>query len=100
MQFSKYKAKITATIVIILMVTSITMMTANVLNVPEANAAEVGIAGPLPAGITPAVNTQTVCSLSVRPRIVGLGQAVLVNAWLCPATQNVRNVRGYKFTFT
>jgi hypothetical protein len=100
MQISKYKAKITATIVIILMVTSMIMMTANVLNVPEANAAEVGIAGPLPAGKIPAVNTQTVCSLSVRPRIVGLGQAVLVNAWLAPATQNVRNVRGYKFTFT
>jgi hypothetical protein len=69
-------------------------------NVPTAQAAEVGIAGPLPAGVTPAVNTQTVCSLSVRPRLVGLGQSVLVNAWLCPATQNIRNVRGYKFTFT
>jgi hypothetical protein len=76
------------------------MHMANVPNVQIAKGAEVGIAGPLPAGKTPAVNTQTVCSLSVRPRVVGLGQAVLVNAWLCPATQNVRSVRGFIFTFT
>ena len=92
------KTKITATIAIVLMMTSIMLIA--IPETPVAQAAEVGIAGPLPAGVTPAVNTQTICSLSVRPRLVGVGQSVLVNAWLCPATQNVRNVRGYKFTFT
>ncbi len=92
------KTKLTSIIVIVLMMTSIMLIA--VPNVPIANGAEVSIAGPLPAGKTPAVNTQTVCSLSVRPRLVGLGQSVLVNAWLCPATQNVRHVSGYLFTFT
>ncbi|HLN46620.1 MAG TPA: PQQ-binding-like beta-propeller repeat protein, partial [Candidatus Sulfotelmatobacter sp.] len=92
------KSKLTSIIVIVLMMTSIMLIAVPLVLV--VNGAEVGIAGPLPAGKTPAVNTQTVCSLSVRPRLVGLGQSVLVNAWLCPATQNVRNVRGYLFTFT
>jgi len=98
MEISFNKTKMTSTIVIVLMMASVMLIA--VPNMQVANAAEVGIPGPLPAGATPAVNTQTICSLSVRPRLVGIGQSVLVNAWLCPATQNVRNVRGYKFTFT
>jgi len=98
MEIQINKPKTASTIVIVLMMASVILIAAP--NVLTAKAAEVGIAGPLPAGVTPAVNTQTICSLSVRPRLVGVGQSVLVNAWLCPATQNVRNVRGYKFTFT
>ena len=98
MQISIKTAKITAAIVVVLMMASILLIASP--NFSVANAAEVAVAGPLPANKTPAVITKTVCSLSIRPRLVGLGQSVLINAWLAPATQNVRAVRGYKFTLT
>jgi len=39
---------------------------------------------PLPPGVTPDLRVRTVACLSFRPNPVGVGQPVLINAWLMP----------------
>ncbi|MCX8178179.1 MAG: hypothetical protein N3F10_07825, partial [Candidatus Bathyarchaeota archaeon] len=39
---------------------------------------------PLPSGVTPDHRVRTVACLSFRPNPVGVGQPVLINAWLMP----------------
>lgn len=58
------------------------------------------IPGPLASGITPDVIVKTVAFLSFRPNPVGLGQTVLVNMWLNPATHASRYLSDYKVTIT
>jgi hypothetical protein len=91
-------AKATA-IVSILLMTSV-MLIANVPNVSVVQADEVSISGPLPAGKTPAVITETVLSLSAKPAVVGVGQSVLVNVWLNPSVTRTRVIKTYTFTIT
>jgi hypothetical protein len=98
MQISIKMAK-TTVIALVLLMASI-MLFANVSNVPVVKAAEVATIGPPPAGVTPAVTTKTVCSLSVKPAVLGLGQTFLVNVWLNPAVTAQRAVRTYTFTIT
>ncbi len=61
---------------------------------------EVPVKGQIPAGKTPNATTSTVCSLSARPSIVGLGQIILVNAWLNPAVTRDRVIKTFIFTIT
>jgi hypothetical protein len=56
----------------------------------------------LPSGVTPSVTAETIAHLSFRPRIVGLGQPVLVNEWIQAITlvANFKFYQAYKVTFT
>lgn len=54
--------------------------------------------GPIPNGITPDVIVPTQAYLAVTPNPVGLGQSILVNVWLTPATHVSRYHSGFKVT--
>ena len=56
--------------------------------------------GPLPAGVTPDLTIDTIPYLSISPNPIGLGQSLLVNIWVQPATQVNRAHTGYSVTFT
>ena len=55
---------------------------------------------PLPSGVTPDYQVDTTAYLSFRPNPVGVGQPVLVNVWLTPATHVSRYLSDYKVTIT
>ena len=56
----------------------------------------------VPAGVTPEVTAETIAHLSFRPRIVGVGQPVLLNYWLQSVTlgANYKYTQSYKITIT
>jgi hypothetical protein len=56
--------------------------------------------GPVPNGITPSVSIDTIPYLSFSPNPIGVGQDLLVNVWLQPATQVNRAHTGYTVTIT
>jgi hypothetical protein len=97
-KISANKPKMMSAIAILLMMTSILLIAAPM--VPSAKAAEVSTAGALPAGKVPAATTPTVCSLSVKPAVAGVGQYVLVNVWLNPSVTAARVIKTYEFTIT
>ena len=106
MQITKYKPKITATIVIILMMASAIPMImpvnaqygygnwSNPMN-PRPNGSI-----PLPAGVTPDVTLKTSVCLSFRPNPVGVGQPILVNMWMDPPVAVTRYLSDFKVTIT
>jgi hypothetical protein len=98
MEISINKSKMTSAIVIVLMMASIMLIAVPIL--PAAQAAEVSTSGPLPAGKIANTTTPTVCSLSVKPAVAGVGQYVLVNVWLNPAVTAARVIKTYEFTIT
>ena len=55
---------------------------------------------PLPSGVTPDVTIDTIATLSFTPNPIGVGQTLLVNLWLHPATHTSRYLVGYTVTFT
>jgi hypothetical protein len=93
------KTKLTATIVIVLMTTSIMLMA-----LPAQAATYTNIQNPhgilLPAGVTPDVTVKTSLGLSVSPNPIGLNQPLLVNMWINPPVTNARFLTGYTVTFT
>ena len=92
MKNSISKTKMTATIVLVLLMASVTLM-ANVPVQPvQAQlAAEQQVTGPLPAGVTANYTRSTTAQLSFRPNPVGVGQIFLVNIWTTPATHAESN---------
>jgi PQQ-like domain len=97
MQILKKRTMATAIATVILLLASAVGM----LTLPVAlAAAEVPIAGPLPAGATPTVTVTPVAHLSFRPTTVGLGQTFLVNLWLTPSVQASRNHPEYDVIIT
>jgi hypothetical protein len=91
-----YKTKMTAVTIVIFLMASVLLIT----TAPVVQAAEVAVAGPPPSGITPAFTTDTVLSISVKPEVIGLGQAFLCNVWLNPAVTTTRAIKTYTFTIT
>ena len=81
MKTSSNKTKMTATIVIVLLMASVTLMTTTVT--AQTNPQKSG-AIPLPSGVTPDVSYNTIAHMSFRPNPIGLGQPLLVNVWLQP----------------
>ena len=110
MQFSKYKAKIITTIVIILMVTSITMMTVPVIAQTELEDLPHGGGTPSTyeySTVKPANGTSITWAypdlqayLSVSPNPVGVGQFILVNLWMTVAPAAERQLQHFTVTFT
>jgi PQQ-like domain len=89
--------KTTTAITLVLLMASITLLTIPVqAALPTTNYT----GGPLPAGVTPDVTLNTIPYLSVSPNPIGLGQPLLVNIWVQPATQVNRAHTGYSVTFT
>jgi len=85
MKFHINKAKLSAIILSILMVTSIAMITTSVQPVQGQLAASQPVSGPLPAGVTPDISVPTLLFLSFRPSTIGVNQELLVNVWTNPA---------------
>lgn len=102
-------AKLNAVFIAVLLVASLTLTTLSAQaqstflppGVTPTNLQEGGSTpGPLASGITPGVTIKTHAFLSFRPNPVGLGQTVLVNMWLNPATHASRYLSDYKVTIT
>ena len=53
-----------------------------------------------PSGVTPNVTVTCTAFMSFRPNPVGMGQTILVNLWLEPATHYSRYRSGFTVTFT
>jgi hypothetical protein len=80
----KSELKIPAVIAIVLIMTSLTLLS-NLSNTSaEAQTASQPSAGPLPSGANPTITITTDPYLSVSPNPIGIGQNVLVNAWMHP----------------
>ena len=88
------KTKMTATIVLVLLMASVTLTAMPVKAQGLTLQPTGGI--PLPAGVTADETYNTVAHLSFRPNPVGLGQTFLVNIWLQPP---INVVRYYKEVF-
>jgi hypothetical protein len=56
--------------------------------------------GPLPAGVTPSVSIDTIAYISFSPNPLGVGQTLLVNLWVQPATTVARAHTGYTVIIT
>ncbi|MEM2098472.1 MAG: PQQ-binding-like beta-propeller repeat protein [Candidatus Bathyarchaeia archaeon] len=97
------KTNITAIISVVLLAISIIMNT-----MPAQAQSSVYVGSPElpawpttpPAGVTPSVTIETTAFMSIRPDPVGIGQTILVNLWLEPATHYARYRSGYTVTFT
>ena len=93
------KLKSTATILLVLLMASVSLMA----NVP-ANAqlaAEQPRAGSLPSGVTPSITVGTIPFLSFTPNPIGVGQPLLVNIWIQPPLNVARQFSGtFQVTFT
>ena len=73
--------KLSAISIIILMISSAALML-----IPPAKAAagDTQVAGDLPSGVSPSITITTKAFLGVSPNPIGIGQPILVNAWLHP----------------
>jgi hypothetical protein len=56
--------------------------------------------GPVPAGVSPSTNIDTISYISFSPNPIGVGQQLLINVWLQPATQVNRAHTGYTLDIT
>jgi hypothetical protein len=99
MHFSIKKAKATAIIVTVLMMTSIMIMANAPANAQLAE--QQPIAGPLPSGVTPSITIGTIPYLSFTPNPIGIGQQMLVNIWMQPPIHVERQLHNaMQVTFT
>ena len=85
MQLTINKAKLLATIAIVLFIASISLVEMPVQHVQAQLAAKQPYIGPLQAGDTAAVTAVTRAFLSFVPNPIGVGQTLLVNFWINPA---------------
>ena len=102
MKNSISKTKMTATIVLVLLMASVMLM-ANVPVQPvQAQlAAQQPTAGPLPSGATPSITIEPIPYLSFSPNPIGVGQMLLVNIWMQPPINIARNLeKAYQVTIT
>jgi hypothetical protein len=97
------RLKTTATIAVILMMTSAALLATQVYAENEGGSPS-GLAGgsvyPLPDGVTPDYTTTAYAYLSARPNPVGVGQSVLINIWVTPGVHVANYFAGFKVTIT
>jgi hypothetical protein len=99
MKFSTKKTKLTATVVIALLVMSSLMLLATTqAQMTYENLEEGGAYTSIPTGVTPDLTLPTEAYLSFRPNPVGLDQVFLVNMWLTPSTHVSRYMKDYTVT--
>ncbi|MGE5637314.1 MAG: PQQ-binding-like beta-propeller repeat protein [Chloroflexota bacterium] len=97
MQISRNKAKVTTTIILMLLMATGIIMTYPVQ--AQTNVQEGG-GGPLPSGVTPDTTFDAFAQLSFRPTTIGVGQTFLVNLWVTPAIHPSRYFKDFKVTIT
>jgi hypothetical protein len=90
--------KITTTIMLILLMTSIALFTNKPANAQSGISQPV--TGALPSGITPAAIANVRAFLSFRPNPVGVDQAILINLWTSVAPGAGRMHHDYTLTIT
>jgi hypothetical protein len=102
MQLSTKKLEMTSLIAAVLLIALVAPFVLHLQPVEAQLAAEQPVSGPIPAGKTVARQTVTRSFLSFRPRIVGVGQEVLVNFWINPPlpSNNILIPKGYVITIT
>ncbi len=93
-------AKTIAIAIVVLLMASATLIAVNVQPVQAQLAAKQPYSGPLQAGDVASGTFNTQTWISARPKVVGVGQTVLVNIWSTPAANAQRNLRGYHVTIT
>lgn len=98
MQMDKTKA--TAILVIAIMMTSISLVSVAVQPAYAALAPNQPYSGPLKAGDVADGTFSTDTWISIRPKVVGIGQPVLINVWTTPASNAQRKLLGYHITIT
>ncbi|MFC1487710.1 PQQ-binding-like beta-propeller repeat protein [Thermoproteota archaeon] len=98
MQNSINKTKLTATIIMAILIISTFVLMTNV----SVQAQDTGepVSGPLAPGITPDHTINVNAHLSFRPNPVGLNQIFLVNLWTTPALHRSRHHPDYTITIT
>jgi hypothetical protein len=98
----KNKAKLISVATIVLLMTSIVLATAPVQAQESHGGAPqlTSWATSPPAGVTPNITVTTTAFMSFQPNPIGVGQSLLVNLWLEPATHYTRYRSGYTVTFT
>jgi outer membrane protein assembly factor BamB len=90
MQKLNNKAKLTATITIILLFSAFAIMVVPLRAQDDEDQPHGGLplqeggGGPLPSGVTPDVSYDTIAHLSFNPTPIGSGQLLLVNVWMQP----------------
>lgn len=104
MQILRKKEKTIAVIIAMLLVVSIMMIAIPVqAQSSEAHGGTPQLpftGGPVPAGVTPSTTITTIPYLSFSPNPIGVGQALLVNIWVQPATHVARAHTGYTVNIT
>ena len=107
MHFSISKTKAVTIFISVLLMTSVTLLAMPVKaqleeEAPHGGAPE-GTSGAsvlLPAGVTPDYSVDSYAYLSARPKIIGLGQTLLVNVWITPGIHVAHYITGFKVTIT
>ncbi|MCJ7614469.1 PQQ-binding-like beta-propeller repeat protein, partial [Candidatus Bathyarchaeota archaeon] len=98
MQISINKTKLTAIIIMTILMTSAFML---IVNTPvQAQEYAEGVSGPPPPGVTPYVEIDTTAHLSFRPNPIGVNQIFLVNMWVTPGLYSGRFHPDFTVTIT
>lgn len=93
--------KIFSTITLILMMAiAIPIVALPITPVKAQLAAQQPVSGPLPNGVTVAVQADSASFLSIRPNPIGIGQTFLINMWINPPPNAYRFFADYKLTVT
>jgi len=105
MQIQIKKSKITSLVLITTLITSAFLLVTNILVVAQDTPhgdlpATGGGSIPLPPGVTPDLEVDTIASLSFRPNPIGVNQILLVNLWINPALHASRYLSDYQITIT
>jgi hypothetical protein len=91
--------KTLAIAILVLITASALFLTVNTPVEAQATPAQ-PVSGPLPAGANPNFTVATVSYISIRPAVVGVGQAILVNLFPVPAPNANREFPNLKTTIT
>jgi len=102
MKISINKTKLTATIIMTILITSALLLMTNIpVNAQTYDNQYINKGSePLPIGVTPDLMLETESYISFRPNPVGQGQIFLVNIWLHPPLHNSRQWTDMTVTIT
>jgi len=100
MKNSRNMAKTISIAIVVLLMASVTLNSFTVLPVQAPLAAQQPYSGPLKPGDVADGIFDTDAWISIRPKVIGLGQTVLVNVWATPASNAQRRLHGYHVIIT
>mgnify|MGYP000261680656 CR=1 FL=1 len=85
------KGKLTAAIVLVLLMTSVTLMANMAINPTQAqNSVWLNETREPPAGVTPFWTQESKAYISFHPNVLGLGQGIILNGWVSPSMDTNR----------